>query len=42
MAQSLQQISVKILQDVRGITEEEAGELYASLKSSRFSLDVFG
>lgn len=42
MSQSLQHTSVQILQEVKGINEEEAEELYKSLKSSRFSLDVYG
>ncbi|KAJ9108226.1 hypothetical protein QFC19_002473 [Naganishia cerealis] len=42
MAQSLQATAVKILGEVRGIPEAEAQDIYASLKSSRFSLDVFG
>ena len=42
MSQSLQHTSVQILQELRGISEEEAEEVYKSLKSSRFSLDVYG
>lgn len=42
MSQSLQHTSVQILQELRGISQEEAEELYKSLKSSRFSLDVYG
>ncbi|KAJ9093885.1 hypothetical protein QFC21_006258 [Naganishia friedmannii] len=41
MAQSLQSTTVSILADVKGISEQEATTLYTSLKSSRFSLDVF-
>ncbi|KAJ9114036.1 hypothetical protein QFC22_005856 [Naganishia vaughanmartiniae] len=42
IAQSLQSTTVKILAEGRGISEQEAAEIYDSLKSSRFSLDVFG
>jgi cytochrome P450/NADPH-cytochrome P450 reductase len=42
MAKSLQQTCVKILVQARELSEEEAEELYKDLKSSRFSLDIFG
>lgn len=42
MAKSLQQTAVKILARAKWCTEEEAEELYLNLKSTRFSLDIFG
>lgn len=42
MAKSLQQTAVKILAQAKDVSEEEAEELYKTLKSTRFSLDIFG
>jgi hypothetical protein len=42
MAKSLQQTAVKILAQAKGCSDEEAEELYTNLKSTRFSLDIFG
>lgn len=42
MAKSLQQTAVKLVAAAKDVPEDEAEEVYQRLKSTRFSLDIFG